>query len=214
MTEIRSRFAPSPTGYMHIGNLRTAIYEYLIAKAQGGKFVLRIEDTDQDRYVEGATEVIYNTLKLVGLDYDEGPDIGGPYGPYVQSERKPIYQEYADRMVELGGAYYCFCTKERLEVLRKECEGKNVPFKYDGHCRHLSKEDVQQHLENKVPYVVRQRIPEEGTTSFVDEVYGTVTVENSQMDDGILLKSDGMPTYNFANVVDDHLMEITNVVRG
>lgn len=214
MARIRTRFAPSPTGYMHIGNLRTAIYEYLIAKAQDGQFILRIEDTDQDRYVEGATEVIYNTLKLVGLDYDEGPDLGGPYGPYVQSERKPIYKEYADKLVELGGAYYCFCTKERLEGVRKECEARNVAFKYDGHCRHLSKEEVRQRLDRGEPYVVRQWIPEEGTTGFNDEVYGTVTVENSQMDDGILLKSDGLPTYNFANVIDDHLMEITHVVRG
>lgn len=212
--EIRTRFAPSPTGYMHIGNLRTAIYEYLIAKGQNGKFILRIEDTDQERYVEDATEVIYKTLQSVGLAYDEGPDVGGPFGPYVQSERKGIYKEYAQKLVEAGGAYPCFCSKERLDNLRKESEAKGVTFKYDGFCKHLSQEEIQKKLQNNEPYVIRQIVPEMGTTSFDDLVYGTITVENQTLDEGILLKADGMPTYNFANVVDDHLMEITHVVRG
>lgn len=210
--EIRTRFAPSPTGYMHIGNLRTAIYEYLIAKSQNGKFILRLEDTDQERYVEGAAEVIYQTLKAVNLDYDEGPDIGGPYGPYVQSERKEIYKQYAERLVELGGAYYCFCSKERLDQLRKESDTTVV--KYDGCCKKLTTEEVEIRLQNKEPYVIRQKVSETGTTSFDDLVYGTITVENQTLDEGVLLKADGMPTYNFANVIDDHLMEITHVVRG
>ncbi len=214
MKEVRTRFAPSPTGYMHIGNLRTALYTYLIAKHHGGKFILRIEDTDQERYVEGAVDVIYKTLKLVGLEHDEGPDIGGEYGPYVQSERKEIYRKYAEKLVELGGAYYCFCSKERLDALREEAQKKKETFKYDGHCKSLTKEEVKAKLEAGEPYVIRQRIPETGTTTFHDEVYGTITVENSSLDEGVLLKSDGMPTYNFANVVDDSLMKITHVVRG
>jgi len=214
MREVRTRFAPSPTGYMHIGNLRTALYTYLIAKHNGGKFILRIEDTDQERYVEGAVEVIYKTLKLVGLKHDEGPDIGGEYGPYIQSQRKDIYRYYAEKLVELGGAYYCFCSKERLDQLREEAHRKKETFKYDGHCKSLTKEEIKAKLERGEPYVIRQRIPEYGTTTFHDEVYGTITVENATLDEGVLLKSDGLPTYNFANVVDDSLMKITHVVRG
>ncbi|NLJ91307.1 MAG: glutamate--tRNA ligase [Clostridiales bacterium] len=217
MTKIRTRFAPSPTGRMHVGNLRTALYEYLIAKHEGGDFILRIEDTDQERYEEGAIEIIYNTLKLTGIKHDEGPDVGGDYGPYVQSERKEtgIYLEYAKKLIEKGEAYYCFCTPERLESLKTvvSSDGKEIA-KYDKHCLHLSKEEIQKNLDANVPYVIRQNIPEEGTTSFTDVVYGEITVENSDLDDMILIKSDGFPTYNFANVVDDHLMKITHVVRG
>lgn len=217
MTKIRTRFAPSPTGRMHVGNLRTALYEYLIAKHEGGNFILRIEDTDQERYEEGAIEIIYNTLKLTGIKHDEGPDVGGDYGPYVQSERKEtgIYLEYAKKLIEKGEAYYCFCTPERLESLKTvvSSDGKEIA-KYDKHCLHLSKEEIQKNLDANVPYVIRQNIPEEGTTSFTDVVYGEITVENSDLDDMILIKSDGFPTYNFANVVDDHLMKITHVVRG
>lgn len=212
--EIRTRFAPSPTGYMHIGNLRTALYEYLIAKSQGGKFILRIEDTDQERFVEGATEIIYNTLKMTGLHHDEGPDVGGAYGPYVQSERMGMYMDYAKELVEKGEAYYCFCTKERLDSL-KESNGEGTAFaKYDRHCLQLSKEEVQAKLNAGEPFVIRQKMPDEGTTTFSDVVYGEITVENKELDDQILMKADGFPTYNFANVVDDHLMEITHVVRG
>mgnify|MGYP002407140493 FL=1 len=213
MNEVRTRFAPSPTGYLHIGGLRTALYTYLIARKNHGKFILRIEDTDQDRFVEGAVELIYHTLKLVGIKHDEGPDIGGPYGPYVQSERKPIYQKYARQLVELGGAYYCFCTEERLNSLR-ETAGHHGTFRYDGHCRNLSREEVERRLQAGEPYVIRQKVPKTGTTTFQDELFGTITVENSTLDDGILLKSNGMPTYNLANVVDDHLMKINPVVRG
>ena len=217
MTKIRTRFAPSPTGRMHVGNLRTALYEYLIAKHEGGDFILRIEDTDQERYEEGAIEIIYNTLKLTGIKHDEGPDVGGDYGPYVQSERKEtgIYLEYAKKLIEKGEAYYCFCTPKRLESLKTvvSSDGKEIA-KYDKHCLHLSKEEIQKNLDANVPYVIRQNIPEEGTTSFTDVVYGEITVENSDLDDMILIKSDGFPTYNFANVVDDHLMKITHVVRG
>lgn len=211
---VRTRYAPSPTGYMHIGNLRTALYEYLIAKKNNGKFILRIEDTDQERYVEGAIDVIYNTLKMVGLQHDEGPDIGGDYGPYIQSERKAIYKPYAEKLVETGHAYYCFCTKERLAEVRQKSEETGAPNKYDRHCLGLSKEEIQQKLESGIPYVIRQKMPDTGTTSFEDAVFGTITVENNTLDEQILLKSDGLPTYNFANVVDDHLMEITHVVRG
>lgn len=214
MDNVRTRFAPSPTGYMHIGNLRTALYTYLIAKKYNGKFLLRIEDTDQERLVEGATEVIFKTLKLVGLQHDEGPDIGGPYGPYVQSERKEIYKKYAEELVARGGAYYCFCSKERIDALREEAAKNNATFKYDGHCKRLSKEEVEAKLKAGEPYVIRQRIPETGTTTFHDELFGDITVENSTLDEGVLLKSDGLPTYNFANVVDDHLMKINPVVRG
>lgn len=214
MNEVRTRFAPSPTGYMHIGNLRTALYAYLIAKKHNGKFILRIEDTDQGRYVEGAVDVIYNTLNIVGMKHDEGPDIGGPYGPYVQSERQDIYKEYAQKLVESGDAYYCFCTKERLENLRHDCEARKMPFKYDGYCRSLSKAEIEDRIANGEEYVIRQRIPDRGVTTFKDEIYGKIAVENETLDDNILIKSDGMPTYNFANVVDDHLMGITHVVRG
>lgn len=212
--EIRTRFAPSPTGYMHIGNLRTAIYEYLIAKIQNGTFILRIEDTDQERYVEGAREVIYETLRSVNLNYDEGPDIGGAFGPYVQSERKEIYKEYAEKLVELGGAYYCFCSKERLEQLKKGSEAQGGVFEYDGFCKVLTNKEIESRLQNNEAYVIRQKVPKTGSTSFEDLVYGTITVENETLTDGILMKADGMPTYNFANVIDDHLMEITHVVRG
>ncbi len=212
--EVRTRFAPSPTGYMHIGNLRTALYEYLIAKSQGGKFILRIEDTDQERQVEGAVDVIYNTLRMTGLKHDEGPDIGGDYGPYVQSERMGMYMDYAKELVEKGEAYYCFCTKERLESL-KESNAEGAAFaKYDRHCLGLSKEEVQAKLDAGVPFVIRQKMPDSGTTTFSDVVYGDITVENTELDDQILMKADGFPTYNFANVVDDHLMHITHVVRG
>ena len=211
--EVRTRFAPSPTGYMHIGNLRTALYEYLIAKSQGGKFILRIEDTDQERQVEGAVDVIYNTMRMTGLKHDEGPDIGGDYGPYVQSERMGMYMDYAKELVEKGEAYYCFCTKERLESL-KESNAEGAAFaKYDRHCLGLSKEEVQAKLDAGVPFVIRQKMPDSGTTTFSDVVYGDITVENTELDDQILMKADGFPTYNFANVVDDHLMHITHVVR-
>ena len=212
--EIRTRFAPSPTGYMHIGNLRTALYEYLIAKSQGGKFILRIEDTDQERYVEGAVDVIYDTLRLTGLEHDEGPDIGGNYGPYIQSERMGLYKEYALTLIEKGQAYYCFCTKERLESLKEKNEEGDSFAKYDRHCLHLSKEEIEKNLAAGIPYVIRQKMPQEGSTTFEDAVYGSITVENSELDDQILIKADGFPTYNFANVVDDHLMKITHVVRG
>lgn len=210
----RTRFAPSPTGYMHVGNLRTALYAYLTARRKKGDFILRIEDTDQSRQVEGAVEIIYNTLKETHLLWDEGPDIGGPYGPYVQSERKEIYKKYAEMLVEKGAAYYCFCTKERLEEVNriKQLSGQ-IPG-YDNHCRNLSKEEIEEKLAAGVPYVIRQKIPEGGETYFDDLVYGRITVENSTLDDQILLKADGMPTYNFANVVDDHLMLINPVIRG
>lgn len=207
---VRTRFAPSPTGYLHIGGLRTALYAYLFAKKNGGDFILRIEDTDLERYVEGATEIIYSTLKEAGLDYDEGGEKKGPYGPYVQSQRKEIYLDYASRLVELGGAYYCFCSKERLETLR---DG-NGQRKYDKHCLRLSKEEVAEKLAAGEPYVIRQNIPEHGTSSYVDLVFGEISVDFKDLEDNILIKSDGMPTYNFANVVDDHLMKINYVMRG
>lgn len=212
--EVRTRYAPSPTGYMHIGNLRTALYEYLIAKSQNGKFILRIEDTDQERLVEGAVDIIYKTLKLCGLQHDEGPDIGGPYAPYVQSERKDTYLPYAKELIEKGHAYYCFCSKERLDALRKEAEEKGQTYMYDRHCLGLSKEEIEEKLKSGQPYVIRQKMPREGSTSFEDAVYGTITIENNMLEDQILIKSDGLPTYNFANVIDDHLMGITHVVRG
>jgi glutamyl-tRNA synthetase len=224
MSEVRTRFAPSPTGRMHVGNLRTALYEYLIAKHEGGTFILRIEDTDQERFVEGALDIIYRTMEGTGLIHDEGPDKDGGYGPYVQSERqaKGIYLEYAKKLVEKGDAYYCFCTKERLESLKttvgnmnvEEDDGAKVITKYDKHCLHLSKEEVEANLAAGLPYVIRQNIPTEGSTTFHDVIYGEITVENEELDDMILIKSDGYPTYNFANVVDDHLMKITHVVRG
>ncbi|MBR0104971.1 MAG: glutamate--tRNA ligase [Firmicutes bacterium] len=207
---VRTRFAPSPTGYMHIGNLRTALYEYLIAKHENGTFVLRIEDTDQERFVEGSVDVIFNTLELTGLGYDEGPGKDGGYGPYIQSERRGIYMEYALQLVEKGEAYYCFCDKERLESLK---DGKGFG-KYDGHCASLPKEEIEKNLKEGKPFVIRQKMPKEGQTSFDDVVYGHITVDNAELEDQILIKSDGMPTYNFANVIDDHLMAITHIVRG
>ncbi|OFI05308.1 glutamate--tRNA ligase [Clostridium acetireducens DSM 10703] len=213
-SKVRTRFAPSPTGYMHVGNLRTALYAYLIAKHENGDFILRIEDTDQERYVEDAVSVIYNTLKITGLKHDEGPDIGGPVGPYVQSERKNIYLEYAKKLIEKGEAYYCFCAKERLDIIRTNAEALKRPYRYDKHCLHLSKEEIKEKLDSGVPYVIRQNNPTTGTTIFNDKIYGKISVDNSELDDMILIKSDGLPTYNFANVVDDHLMGITHVVRG
>lgn len=213
-SEIRTRYAPSPTGYMHVGNLRTALYEYLIAKKNGGSFILRIEDTDQERYVEGAVDVIYKTLKMAGLQHDEGPDAGGRFGPYIQSERKPIYMEYAKKLVDLGGAYYCFCSKERLAEAKEKAEASGEVFKYDRHCLGLSSEEITERIAAGHPFVIRQKMPDTGTTSFEDVVYGTITVENSTLEDQVLIKSDGLPTYNFANVIDDHLMQITHVVRG
>ena len=216
MAKIRTRFAPSPTGRMHVGNLRTALYAYLIAKHEDGDFLLRIEDTDQERYVEGAVDIIYRTLEKTGLIHDEGPDKDGGCGPYVQSERMAsgIYMEYAKQLVEKGEAYYCFCDADRLASLKAEVvEGKEIA-KYDKHCLHLTKEEVQEKLDAGVPFVIRQNNPTEGTTTFHDEIYGDITVQNSELDDMILIKSDGYPTYNFANVVDDHLMGITHVVRG
>ena len=213
--KVRTRYAPSPTGRMHVGNLRTALYAYLIAKHEGGDFLLRIEDTDQERYVEGATEIIYHTLEETGLIHDEGPDKDGGCGPYVQSERQAagIYLEYAKKLVEKGEAYYCFCTPERLETLKREVNGEMI-MEYDKHCLGLSREEVEEKLKAGLPYVIRQNNPKEGTTTFHDEIYGDITVENSELDDMVLIKSDGYPTYNFANVVDDHLMGITHVVRG
>ena len=216
MTKIRTRFAPSPTGRMHVGNLRSALYEFLIAKHAGGDFMLRIEDTDQERFVEGAVDIIYDTLAKAGITHDEGPDKDGGYGPYVQSERMKtgIYMKYARELIEKGEAYYCFCDKERLSTLKTEVvEGKEIMI-YDKHCLHLGKEEVEKNLAEGKPFVIRQNIPMEGTTTFHDELYGDITVENAELDDMILIKSDGYPTYNFANVVDDHTMNITHVVRG
>lgn len=215
MSKVRTRFAPSPTGRMHVGNLRTALYAYLIAKHEDGDFLLRIEDTDQERYVEGAVDIIYRTMKEAGLEHDEGPDKDGGVGPYVQSERQAagIYMEYAKKLIEKGEAYYCFCDKERLESLKTEVAGKEIVV-YDKHCLHLSKEEVEAKLAAGVPFVIRQNNPTTGTTTFHDDIYGDITVDNAELDDMILIKSDGYPTYNFANVVDDHLMGITHVVRG
>jgi len=212
---VKTRFAPSPTGRMHVGNLRTALYSYLIAKHEGGNFMLRIEDTDQERFYEGALEIIYRTLEKAGLDFDEGPDKDGGVGPYVQSERcrQGIYKEYAEKLIASGNAYYCFCTKERLESLKVAEDGKEYAM-YDKHCLHLSKEEIEANLAAGVPHVIRLNVPREGRTTFTDEIYGDITVDNKELDDMILIKSDGFPTYNFANVVDDHLMGITHVVRG
>ena len=207
---IVSRFAPSPTGYMHIGNLRTALYSYLIAKHENGKFILRIEDTDRERLVEGATDIIKSTLAITGLNYDEGPDIGGEHGPYVQSERKEIYMDYAKKLVELGAAYYCFCTKERLEKLHEE----DATGGYDRHCRNLSAEEVEKNLAQGMPFVIRQKMPTEGVTTYTDSVFGEISMNNSELQDQILIKADGFPTYNFCHVIDDHLMGVTHVVRG
>lgn len=215
MSKVRTRFAPSPTGRMHVGNLRTALYAYLIAKHDGGDFMLRIEDTDQERFMEGALDIIYRTLAKTGLVHDEGPDKDGGVGPYVQSERQAqgIYLKYAKMLIEKGEAYYCFCDKERLESLKQEVAGKEI-IVYDKHCLNLPKEEIESKLAAGIPYVIRQNMPKEGTTKFEDEIYGTIEVPNSELDDMILIKSDGYPTYNFANVVDDHLMGITHVVRG
>ncbi len=215
MGKVRTRFAPSPTGRMHVGNLRTALYAYLIAKHEDGDFLLRIEDTDQERLVEGAVDIIYRTLQKTGLIHDEGPDKDGGVGPYVQSERQAsgIYLEYAKKLIEKGEAYYCFCDKERLESLKQVVAGKEISI-YDKHCLQLSKEEIEAKLAAGVPYVIRQNNPQTGTTTFHDEIYGDITVDNTELDDMILIKSDGYPTYNFANVVDDHLMGITHVVRG
>lgn len=225
MSKVRTRFAPSPTGRMHVGNLRTALYAYLIARHENGDFLLRIEDTDQERFVEGAIDIIYRTMEKTGLHHDEGPDKDGGCGPYVQSERRAagIYMDYAKQLIEKGEAYYCFCDKERLATLKKsvapqdgeegDSSDKEISV-YDKHCLHLSKEEVEANLAAGKPFVIRQNNPTEGTTTFHDELYGDITVENSELDDMILIKSDGFPTYNFANVVDDHLMGITHVVRG
>ena len=212
---VRTRFAPSPTGRMHVGNLRTALYAYLIAKHAGGQFILRIEDTDQERFMEDALDIIYRTLKETGLEHDEGPDREGSVGPYIQSQRcrQGIYMKYAKQLIDQGDAYYCFCSKERLESLRTNVAGKDIVM-YDKHCLHLSKEEIEENLKAGKPYVIRMNMPTEGTTSFHDEIYGNITVDNAELDDLILIKSDGYPTYNFANVVDDHLMGITHVVRG
>lgn len=207
--EVRTRFAPSPTGYLHIGGLRTALYAYLYAKKNGGKFILRIEDTDLERYVDGAVEVIYSTMREAGLIWDEGPDVGGEYGPYIQTERKAIYLKYARQLVEQGNAYYCFCTKERLAKMHED-----GATKYDKHCLSLSREEVERRIAAGEPYVIRQNIPETGSTTYHDMVFGDITVENKELEDNVLIKSDGMPTYNFANVIDDHLMRISHVIRG
>lgn len=208
--KVRTRFAPSPTGFMHIGNLRTALYAYLYAKKENGDFILRIEDTDLERYVEGAVDVIYSTLKQSNIKIDEGPNEGGNYGPYIQSERKALYKDYAVKLVETGHAYYCFCDKERLNSLKNE----TGIARYDKHCLHLSKEEIENNLKNNVPYVIRQNMPTEGNSEYDDLVYGKIVVPNNELEDQILIKSDGLPTYNFANVVDDHLMGITHVIRG
>ena len=216
MSKVRTRFAPSPTGYMHIGNLRTALYAYLVAKKDEGDFILRIEDTDQNRQVEGATDIIYQTLKTCGLKHDEGPDVGGNYGPYVQSDRmkQGLYKEYAMKLVESGHAHICFCKEEDIEIQKQIANAKGESFLYRDPCKQLSKEEIQSRIDAGEEYVIRQTIPQDGTTTFDDEVYGSITVNNADLDEMILLKSDGYPTYNFANVVDDHLMEITDVVRG
>lgn len=215
MSKVKTRFAPSPTGRMHVGNLRTALYAYLIAKHEGGDFMLRIEDTDQERFMEGALDIIYHTLSETGLHHDEGPDKDGGCGPYVQSERNAsgLYLKYAKQLVEQGDAYYCFCDQERLSQCKRNVNGKEISI-YDKHCLHLSKEEVESNLAAGKPYVIRFNMPTEGTTTFHDEIYGNITVNNEELEDLILIKSDGYPTYNFANVVDDHLMGITHVVRG
>ena len=211
---VRTRFAPSPTGYMHIGNLRSALYTWLYARHHGGKFILRIEDTDRNRYVEGATEVIYRTLKSIGMNWDEGPDVGGEFGPYVQSERKDMYLPYAKQLVEMGKAYYCFCTNEELDARRAAAAERGETFKYDKHCLHMDKAEVERRLAAGEPYVIRQNVPEHGEASFDDAIYGHIKVDCAELDDMILIKADGMPTYNFANVIDDHTMGITHVMRG
>ena len=215
MSEVRTRFAPSPTGRMHVGNLRTALYAYLVAKHAGGTFMLRVEDTDQERFVPEALDIIYRTMESTGLTHDEGPDKDGGYGPYVQSERQAqgIYLKYAKQLIEQGDAYYCFCDKERLESLKRVVDGKEISI-YDKHCLHLSKEEIEANLASGKPFVIRMNMPTEGVTSFTDELYGEISVNNEELEDLILIKSDGYPTYNFANVIDDHTMHITHVIRG
>ena len=212
--KVRTRYAPSPTGFMHIGNLRTAIFEYLLARKYDGSFILRIEDTDQERQVEGAIDFIYKTLELCNITIDEGPNNDKGYGPYIQSERKDIYKKYAEELVEKGKAYYCFCSEEELNAMRERANARHKPFLYDGRCSRLSKEKIAENLANGVPYVIRQKMPKTGVTIVDDIIYGKIKIDNSILDDQILLKSDGFPTYNFANVIDDHLMEITHVIRG
>ena len=212
--KVRTRFAPSPTGYLHIGGLRTALYAWLFTRKHNGAFILRIDDTDQQRYVEGATELIYRTLKEAGLYYDEGPDVGGAYGPYIQSERKQLYREYADKLVACGGAYYCFCTKEELDQKREAAQQRGEGYKYDRTCMNIPLEEAKRRIAAGEPYVVRQKIPDRGEISYEDIVYGHIAVDTAELEDGILLKSDGMPTYNFANVIDDALMGITHIIRG
>lgn len=214
MKQVRTRFAPSPTGYLHIGGLRTALYAWLFAKKSNGAFILRIEDTDLQREVEGAKDVIYSTLKQTGLDYDEGPDVGGDFGPYIQSERASIYTEYAEKLIEAGAAYRCFCTKERLAEERAKAESNGETYTYNKHCLSLTQEEIDAKIAAGEPYVIRQNIPREGETTYSDAVFGDITVPNADLDDNVLLKTDGMPTYNLANVVDDHLMGITHVIRG
>lgn len=212
---IRTRFAPSPTGYMHIGNLRTALYAFLVARHHGGRFILRIEDTDQARLVEGATEVIYKSLRVTGLNWDEGPDVGGPVGPYIQSQRKPLYRKHAEELLAKGAAYRCFCSPETLERIRKEAEARGAAIAtYDGRCGRLSRAEIESRLQAGTPFVIRQRINRSQATSFHDLVFGEITIAGDQLDDQVLVKQDGLPTYNFANVVDDHLMGITHVMRG
>lgn len=214
MSKVRTRFAPSPTGYMHIGNLRTALFEYLIAKHEGGDFLLRIEDTDQERQVEGAVDVIYDTLRECGLTWDEGPDIGGDFGPYIQSERLPMYKGYAEELIKLGGAHVCFCSEEEIDAQRKEAESLGISFKFQDPCKHLSAEEIQARIDAGEPYVIRQTIKDVKETYFDDEVYGRIEVDGDVLDEQILIKSDGFPTYNFANIIDDHQMQISHVVRG
>lgn len=211
---VRTRFAPSPTGFMHLGNLRSALYTYLYARHNGGSFILRIEDTDRERFVEGATEVIYRTLKSIGMDWDEGPDVGGDYGPYIQSERKEMYLPYAEQLVREGKAYYCFCAKEELDARREAATARGETFKYDKHCLHMDAGEARRRIDAGEPYVIRQNVPEHGEASFDDVIYGHIAVDCSELDDMILIKADGMPTYNFANVIDDHTMGITHVMRG
>ena len=212
--EVRTRFAPSPTGFMHLGGVRTALYNYLFAKKMGGKFILRIEDTDQVRFVEGATDVIYDTLRGCGMQWDEGPDVGGDCGPYIQSERKDLYLPYAKQLIASGHAYYCFCTEEELQARREAAQAQGEVFKYDKHCLHLSKEEIEKRLAEGQPYVIRMNCPTEGESTYHDLVYGDMSFPNDTLDDMVLIKADGMPTYNFANVIDDHLMGITHVMRG
>ncbi|HMM32737.1 MAG TPA: glutamate--tRNA ligase, partial [Clostridia bacterium] len=214
MQTVRTRFAPSPTGYMHLGGMRTALYTYLFTRKNAGVFILRIEDTDQNRFVEGATEVIYRTLKGIGLNWDEGPDVGGAYGPYVQSERKALYLPYAEELIKTGHAYRCFCTNEELEARREEAAARGETFKYDKHCMHLSADEIEKKLMAGTPFVIRQNVPASGEASFDDLIYGHIAVDCADLDDQVLIKADGMPTYNFANVIDDHTMAISHVIRG